>query len=290
MKRCVYCGKEYPDDLKRCLVDNELLVGDAGQFEETPKEENSVEQITFDATARPQAEVLPLSGADRKLRFIEVALVCAIAFGGSLLASAWVLFFGDSGQTSESSATLRWMYSGLQEVSALVLVWYFLKLRNKSFLDLGFYRRLKDVGWSIGLLVAGSMAFYTVYAAIYLTGLATNHNAASAQVADSIFGGGISGVTILFMFLNPFFEELIVRAYLMTEIKHLTKSSALAIAVSTGLQASYHLYQGVPLAIATGAMFLIFSIYYSKTNRIFPIILAHLYCDVGSTLWYVLGR
>jgi len=51
-------------------------------------------------------------------------------------------------------------------------------------------------------------------------------------------------VVIPFSLLNPFFEELIVRAYLMTEIMDLTGSAMLAIATSVLLQASYHLYYG----------------------------------------------
>ena len=127
------------------------------------------------------------------------------------------------------------------------------------------------------------------YAAIHFAGLTTvSHKASSVRVVEGLFGGGISVVTILFVFLNPFFEELILRAYLMTEIKVLTNSTTKAIIASTALQTSYHLYQGVPLALADGALFLIFSIYYARTNRITPIVLAHLYCDTGSTLWYVL--
>jgi membrane protease YdiL (CAAX protease family) len=95
-------------------------------------------------------------------------------------------------------------------------------------------------------------------------------------------------VLILFQFLNPFYEELIVRAYVITELKQLTNSVWKPIILSTLLQTSYHFYQGIPMALGEGAGFLVFSIYYSKTNRIAPIILAHLYIDVGATLYYFL--
>jgi hypothetical protein len=62
---------------------------------------------------------------------------------------------------------------------------------------------------------------------------------------------------------------------------------AKAILCSTLLQMSYHLYQGVPLTLALGAQFFLWSVFYAKTNRITPIILAHLYGDVGATLWYL---
>ena len=106
------------------------------------------------------------------------------------------------------------------------------------------------------------------------------------NVGQYLFGSGIFFTTILFQFINPFFEELIVRAYLMTEVRRLTNSVTKAVLISTVLQASYHFYQGGPAAIAHGAEFLILAIYYAKTNRITPIILAHLYADVGGTLEY----
>ncbi len=66
----------------------------------------------------------------------------------------------------------------------------------------------------------------------------------------------------------------------MTEVKWLTNSTELAIIVSTVLQTSYHFYQGVPAALSYVATFLIFSIFYAKTNRILPTIIAHLFSDV----------
>jgi membrane protease YdiL (CAAX protease family) len=82
------------------------------------------------------------------------------------------------------------------------------------------------------------------------------------------------------MVVNPFLEELIVRAYLMTEVEYLSGSINLAIILSVLIQASYHYYQGAiaPLVISVG--FTIFAFSYAKTRRIMPIILAHMYGDL----------
>jgi membrane protease YdiL (CAAX protease family) len=56
--------------------------------------------------------------------------------------------------------------------------------------------------------------------------------------------------------------------------------------VSVTLQTLYHLYQGIPAAIALGAMFLILSAYFVKYGRVLPVILAHLYFDVLALLAY----
>jgi len=72
---------------------------------------------------------------------------------------------------------------------------------------------------------------------------------------------------IPYTFVNPFYEELIVRAYFMTELLELTSSSILAVAASVALQFSYHLYSGWLTAAALSAGFLIFSLYCLRTRK-----------------------
>ena len=78
-----------------------------------------------------------------------------------------------------------------------------------------------------------------------------------------------------FMILNPFFEELIVRAYLMTEISELTGSTLLAVMISVLVQTSYHLYYGLMGALSVAFIFLVFAIYYARSKRALPIVVAH---------------
>jgi membrane protease YdiL (CAAX protease family) len=285
MKKCSYCGKEYPDDVERCVTDNELLLG--GESSSSSGACESAASVSPSSSISESATLPPISvWTDRRLRIFEVVLVCLIAFGGSIVASAYSLFNVSHGGSGRSM--LAWVVQTLREGSALGLLWYVLLRRGKSFSDLGLTWARKDVGWSIILYLAGSLASYMVYNAIYFSGLTvTSHKLATAHIGQVLFGGGIFSATILIQFLNPFFEELIVRAYVMTEIKQLTSSLIMAVIVSTVLQTSYHFYQGAPAAFSDGALFLIFSIYYAKTNRIVPIILAHLYCDAGGTLWYM---
>jgi len=91
--------------------------------------------------------------------------------------------------------------------------------------------------------------------------------------------GGVSALSIAFVCLNPFFEELIVRGYLMTEIVELGGKGALAIVLSVAVQMSYHLYQGLANCIALATIFAVFSIYFLRSRRIAPVVLAHLCID-----------
>ena len=82
------------------------------------------------------------------------------------------------------------------------------------------------------------------------------------------------------MCVNPFFEELIVRAYTISELVDRGANRAVAIAISVTVQLSYHLYQGLVNVFVLMVVFTVFSIYYSRTRRIVPVVLVHLGLDL----------
>jgi membrane protease YdiL (CAAX protease family) len=289
MKQCSYCGATYADDVERCLIDNEILPGSGVQLVPPPLPLPVSAQVV--AVSEPVAK--PEYWTEQRLLIIEVAMVCLIVFGGSILTSTHHFIYGYDSTSSEtsSSAMYGWTYRIEREVAGLFLVWYLLLRRHKSFRDLGLVWRIDDLVWAVVLVLADTISYRLIYNAIYHAGFtAVPMPAASQHIGQILFGSDIVLTTILFQFLNPFFEELIVRAYLMTEIKFLTKSAAYAILASTLLQTSYHFYQGAPAALAHGVAFLMFSIFYAKTNRIMPVILAHLYADMNGPIWYMLHR
>jgi hypothetical protein len=89
MKKCPYCGKEYSDDIERCVTDNELLLGG------NPQTPQGNEEITTSTTSSPLFKIASAiissarPWAERQLCIFEVVLVCVIAFGGSILSSAY---------------------------------------------------------------------------------------------------------------------------------------------------------------------------------------------------------
>ena len=101
--------------------------------------------------------------------------------------------------------------------------------------------------------------------------------------AHTLLGFGISTLSLVFVCLNPFFEELIVRAYTMTEVLDLGGNQILAVIVSVIVQISYHLYQGLLHGLSLTFLFLVFSIYFVRTRRIVPVILAHLFLDLSGS-------
>ena len=222
-----------------------------------------------------------MSPRAKRLRWFEVFLVLSIALSGFLLNSLYLLHFGPSAAPHFSST--RWLVGLVHEATGLLLLGYVLSRRSLGFKDLGLRWSFRDVG--VGLLVAaasyaayifGSIAVHLVHYAIY------GSLAAGPTGKDFFTHPGFAALP--FTLLNPFFEELIVRAYLMTEVFELTGSSLLAVGLSVAIQFSYHLYYGWARAITLSFVFLMLALFYDRTHRALPIIVAHSFFDITALI------
>jgi membrane protease YdiL (CAAX protease family) len=227
-------------------------------------------------------ETQPERPADvKRLRWFEVSLVLLVACGSSFLTSLYVLRNGPSAMPRLTN--VAWSAGIVQEAAALLLLGYVLSRRKLRFKDLGLRWSLRDVG--VGLLIAG--VSYVAYAMGYWF-VDFLHYGMYSSVAKGPSGSDFfahpSIVAVPFSILNPFFEELIVRAYLMTEVTDLTGSPALAVGLSVLVQFSYHLYYGWTGALALSFQFLIFALYYARSRRALPVIVAHGFFDIYSLI------
>ncbi|MGA7315617.1 MAG: CPBP family intramembrane glutamic endopeptidase [Silvibacterium sp.] len=73
----------------------------------------------------------------------------------------------------------------------------------------------------------------------------------------------------------------------MTELSQLTNVTV-AVLTSSVIQASYHIYQGSWNLVQLVLTFLLFSIYFVRTRRLFPPIVAHTLMDLVPLLWQAL--
>ncbi len=210
-------------------------------------------------------------------RWFEVCLVLLVACGNSFLNSLFALRNGPN--AAQYNSNERWLHGILQESIALLLLAYVLSRRSLRFKDLGLRWRLKEVG--VGLLIAGiSYAAYAIGSILVHLIHFAMYGAQAQTLSGRDFFAHPPAAVIPFVLLNPFFEELIVRAYLMTEVLDLTGSSALAIAASVAVQFSYHLYYGWAVAISLSFQFLVFALYYARSRSILPVIVAHGLFDI----------
>lgn len=266
MKQCRSCGLSSPESVLYCQS-----CGTA-----------------FPATA-PGPNASPLSeldSRDRKLCVFEIFLICFIAFGGGMLVSAYHLFAGLP--QAGIREPFRWWYGICHELGALFLLWYVLKRQSKGFADIGFKWRWIDLAIAPVLWAVCFAAYYFCHFMIWAYVGSLLDSKMDAKVATYLFSGGVTLGTVLYGLLNPFFEELIVRGYLMTQLRQLGNNLAVVVTVSVLVQISYHFYQGVWAALSHIGEFLVLSIYFAMTKRIIVPILVHMMFDILPTLYYLI--
>jgi len=209
-----------------------------------------------------------------RLRAGELALVLIFAFGPSVFLSArnwWI------GRVGAAERTVFGSILGAQhQLLCLALLAYVLSRRGKTFRDLGLTFRWVDMPAGLLLTFAGYLAQALAWRSMdWVSVVATGHRIPRFQPSAPIGGSAWVAVCILSIVIDPVFEEMIARAFTMTEVEALAGGTAVAVLVSVVLQTSYHLYLGTAAALAAGATFLVCSCFYARFRRITPVILSH---------------
>lgn len=94
---------------------------------------------------------------------------------------------------------------------------------------------------------------------------------------------------LLYSFANAFAEEIVVVAFVSIRLRQLGMGWTGVIASSALLRGSYHLYQGVSAGFGNIVMGIIFTYFYARTGKIWPLILAHFLIDAVAFVGYAAG-
>ncbi|MEV0462373.1 CPBP family intramembrane glutamic endopeptidase [Nocardia tengchongensis] len=95
---------------------------------------------------------------------------------------------------------------------------------------------------------------------------------------------------ILAAWANSAAEEVLVVAYLISRLRALGWSENRSLLASALLRGSYHLYQGLGGGLGNLVMGLIFGRFWQRTNRLWPLLLAHALIDSIAYLGYAFLR
>ena len=87
---------------------------------------------------------------------------------------------------------------------------------------------------------------------------------------------------------NSWAEEVVMIGYLLTRLRQLGFSENRSALVAAVLRGAYHLYQGVGAFVGNLVMGLVFARYWQRTNRLWPLVGAHLLIDVVAFVGYAL--
>lgn len=219
----------------------------------------------------------------RRRRLLALGLVLSVSFAHFIAAAFYYLVAGMN-QVDPQQQSMRLIGALIAEATSLLLLWFVLSEQKRTWKEIGWNAKWSDLLRGLGLIIVTRVVarvathcfqlFYHGYTGHYL----------QPRSVHGMLGFGISTLSIAFVLVNPFFEELIVRGYAMSEVIDLGGSRALAIFVSVFVQMSYHVYQGFLRGITLTATFIVFSIYFSRTRRIAPVVLAHFWSDASALI------
>jgi len=266
---CPVCEGEFREGFTRCNTCDVDLV-EALPSKEEPQPSAAMETDAAEERApEPLAEKGSL--AERGLRARELLLVLLVCFGRYVVSSLHYVLTRIRGSSLDLSAYGSLKYS-VTAVGSLALLAYVLSRRGRSLRQLGLTAERSDLPHTLLLTAA---AFLPSILLCFLRGwpldlLSIFHPAAALAGAFRL--GALCWIGLL---LSAAEEELVVRAYMITEVLDLTGGVALAVLASTCFQGLYHLYQGGPSALRDAAAFLIYSIYYIRHRRATPLVLSH---------------
>jgi hypothetical protein len=230
--------------------------------------------------ALPYSEVSPQVGSTEnfvKRRWFELSLIIFTGFSGPLIRA--IAYFRNGSASSGHFGNLRYLDSTFQEIAVLALLGYILHRGHRSFRDIGFRWSVKDAGAGI-LLFLASYIMYGIGSALIVVCYRFAHGNFPPHVDSRQIFGQMPWMALPFQLVNGFFEELVVRAYLMTEIRELTGSLWLASFASVVIQSSYHIYYGWVGMFNVAFLFMAFTIFFAVWSRSMPLVVAHTAIDM----------
>ena len=213
-------------------------------------------------------------------RWVEFSIVITIAFGPLILESLLYVFLPHPpAKFSDSQLASLLVY----EISILAALLGFLHLRGWTLAQLGLRVTIADTLIGVALAVVGDLASVAAYWAIAVVWPQAADAMASTQIGSQELSlWAVVAVSVV----NPIFEETFVCGYVIAALKE-RPDPWTGINVSVTIRLLYHLYQGAAAAISIVPIGLLLGIWYARTGRLWPLIVAHALWDFLPLAMYV---
>jgi membrane protease YdiL (CAAX protease family) len=151
--------------------------------------------------------------------------------------------------------------------------------------SLGLDRRRPAFDLTAGAVLAAVIGLPGI--GLYLVAKALDTNATVVPAALPHVWWAVP-VLILSALQNAVLEEVVVVGYLLTRLRELGRSTIFAVTTSALLRGSYHLYQGFGAFVGNAIMGVVFALFFLRTRRIVPLVVAHSILDIVSFVGYAL--
>lgn len=246
----------------------------------------------------PRPETPPVD--NRRMLVVEIVIVFSITLGLSGLRSLLSLLdsllreealadqavaLNVSQATNQVLDFLRQLLSAFQLFAWGALGLYLLWRAGLKLKDIGLARlRGSDAAGAAGLAALiglPGLGFYLIARAV----------GANLTVVPTALDHWWQFLTLpLSAFGNAWAEEVLVVGYLITRLRQLGLRENTSLLVSAVVRGSYHLYQGFGGFVGNVIMGLVFGRVWQRTNRLWPLVLAHFFIDFVAFVGYAILR
>jgi membrane protease YdiL (CAAX protease family) len=211
----------------------------------------------------------------------EFIIVIVVAFGYVIGISVLAAFgrYPQAGQLTDRHLFALLIY----ELVLLALLLGFLRLRGWTLDRFGI--RIGAAETLVGFALAG--AAYLAYVLLIYTIYAVWPRAAYAIASPHVSSTGISLATVIAVsIINPVFEEIFVCGYVIAALQK-ARNPWVGVHASVAIRLLYHVYQGAIAAIGVVPFGLIMALWYRRTGRLWPVIVAHGLTDFAALLRFM---
>ncbi|WP_420174166.1 CPBP family intramembrane glutamic endopeptidase [Luteococcus sp. OSA5] len=141
----------------------------------------------------------------------------------------------------------------------------------------------RDLGWGVGIFLAVGVPGLAFYLAARELGLNTTVQAAG--LGDHWWA---IPLLVTSAAANAVLEEVVMVGYAFTRLRQARWAPWLVLVASAVVRGAYHLYQGFGGFVGNLVMGLGFGLWFRRTGRLWPLVVAHFLLDVASFVGYAL--
>ena len=207
----------------------------------------------------------------------EFLLVVTLAFLPGVQTSIFIL---TRGSPEKALSSFDYAFGGMRLLASLGLLAYVWARRGVRISDRLRDFRKTDPLVALGLFVLAILLQGVVVRSLWFGYFHLTGATPTIPHFPMLLPPHFALLPLIYLLIVPLFEELIGRAFVIDEVTALTGRRYVAVLVSSLIGASYHLYQGWLGALGVATTFVVFAVYYARTGRVWPVILAHLYVDL----------